>query len=72
MKQSKRQSMYETIISTMIGFVVSLISVVVIFPVFDIHTSFGTDFVITVYFTVISIVRGYFVRRYFNSKIIIK
>jgi hypothetical protein len=68
MKQSKRQSMYETIISTMIVFVVSLISVVVIFPVFDIHTSFGTDFIITVYFTVISILRGYFVRRYFNSK----
>ena len=72
MKQSKKQSLYETVVSTAIGFVVSLISVMVIFPVFDIHTSFGTDFLITVYFTVISIGRGYFVRRYFNSKIIIK
>ncbi len=64
--QSKRMSLAETITSTCIGLVVSLISNIVIFHVMHKAMTLGENIEMTFYFTVISIVRGYFVRRLFN------
>lgn len=58
-------SMIETLVSIAIGLVVSLLSQLLIFRLYDIHLALSTNLVITLYFTVISIVRSYAVRRMF-------
>lgn len=68
MKQSKKQSLKETVISTFIGLAVSLITQIVIFPLYGMQVSFNQNIQITIIFTVVSILRGYLVRRYFNKK----
>ena len=66
--QTKRSSLIESITGTAIGFVVSLISIFIILPVFGIESTPMKNVGITIYFTVISILRSYVVRRWFNSK----
>lgn len=64
--QSRRQSMIETAASVAIGYLVALASQLVIFPLFGIHATLSDNLMIGAWFTVISIIRGYFVRRFFN------
>ena len=64
--QTRRQSMIETAASVAIGYVVALLSQIVIFPMFGIHATMTDNLLIGAWFTVISIIRGYFVRRFFN------
>lgn len=64
--QTRRQSMIETAASVAIGYVVALLSQLVIFPLFGIHATLSDNLLIGAWFTVISIVRGYYVRRFFN------
>ena len=66
MSQSKSMSMVETCANVAIGYGVALASQLVIFPMFDIHISLADNLAIGAWFTVISIVRGYAVRRFFN------
>jgi hypothetical protein len=64
--QTRRQSMGETLTGVAIGYVVALLSQFVIFPIFGLHVSLSENLLIGAWFTVISIVRGYYVRRFFN------
>jgi hypothetical protein len=64
--QTKRMSMFETILSTAIGFIVSLILVNIVLPLYGFDVSTVHSVEITVIFTVASILRGYGVRRLFN------
>lgn len=68
MAQNKKQSLTETIISTFIGLAVSLITQIVVFPIYNLEVSFNQNIQITIIFTFVSIARGYLVRRYFNKK----
>ena len=65
--QSRLMSMVETLTNIAIGLVVSFLSQIVIFKLYDIHISLSQNVEITLYFTVISIVRSYALRRAFNS-----
>lgn len=67
MSQSRKMSLAETITSTAIGFVIAISSQYVIFPVFGIHVPLHAHLAMGLFFTVVSVVRGYFVRRLFNS-----
>ena len=64
--QTRRQSMIETAASVAIGYVVALLSQIVIFPMFGIHATMTDNLLIGAWFTVISIIRGYYVRRFFS------
>ena len=64
--QTRRQSMIETAASVAIGYLVALASQLAIFPLFGIHATLSDNLMIGAWFTVISIIRGYFVRRFFN------
>jgi hypothetical protein len=64
--QSKRGSVIETVTGTVIGYSVAVITQIVIFPLFDLHVSAGENLTIAAVFTIISLVRGYWVRRLFN------
>lgn len=65
-KQTKTQSLTETLINVFIGYVIAIASQVLIFPLFGITTSFENNLKIGAVFTLISIIRSYSVRRFFN------
>jgi membrane protein implicated in regulation of membrane protease activity len=67
--QSKRESIFEAVTSVAIGFVVAIASQLIIFPWFGIHIPFTDNLLMSVFFTIISIIRGYFVRRWFNARL---
>lgn len=59
--------MMESLANISVGFIVALISQMLIFPVFNIHVPFTTDLAITAWFTIISLIRSYILRRWFNG-----
>lgn len=69
MSQTKLESFVETCINTAIGYVVALISQLLVFPLAGIHVPFSTNLEIGAWFTVISIIRGYVIRRWFNARL---
>ena len=66
MSQSRMQSAVETVASTAIGFVIAYVASYMVLPLFGHHVTHGENFWITVIFTVISLIRGWCVRRLFN------
>lgn len=67
--QSKLQSLWESFINILIGYLVALASQLLVFPLFDINVSFSDNLLIGLYFTIISLARSYIIRRYFNKKV---
>jgi len=66
--QTKLQSLKESFVNVFIGYVVAVLSQLIVFPIFDIKVEFVDNLAIGVYFTVISLVRSYVIRRYYNGK----
>ncbi len=66
MSQTKLQSFLEANVSTAIGFGISWALTPFVMAAFGYSVGAGTALGITVVYTVISIVRGYLVRRIFN------
>jgi Na+/phosphate symporter len=64
--QSRRMSLIETVSGVAIGFVVSVAASFVVYPAFGHSFTLGQNVGITIIFTVLSIARGYLVRRAFN------
>jgi hypothetical protein len=65
--QKRKHSALETTASTIVGFLVSFALQVTIFPLFGIHIPLSVDFIAVVIFTIASLIRGYFMRRFFNA-----
>ena len=65
--QTRTQSLIESILNVLIGYGVAVTAQAVVFPWFGLHTSLIDNLSIGLIFTVISIVRSYFVRRMFNK-----
>lgn len=66
--QTKTFSLIESFSNVIIGYFVALGSQLLVFPLFNIHVSLRENFLIGFYFTVISIIRSYTVRRLFNRR----
>jgi hypothetical protein len=66
MSQSRAQSMIESAANVVIGYVVALGSQLVVFPMFGVHLPLQDNLLIGLWFTAISLVRSYLVRRWFN------
>lgn len=69
MNQSKLESFIETCINTAIGFLVALASQLVVFPMVGIDVPISTNLEVGAWFTVISVARGYVIRRWFNARL---
>jgi len=65
--QSKKDSLKESITNVIIGYMVALVSQILIFPIVGVDASIDQNLMIGVYFTIISLMRSYLVRRYFNK-----
>ena len=66
--QSKKQSLIETLTNVGIGWFISFIANMLVLPLFGYNINLTDGVLISIIFTVISIIRGYVVRRWFNSK----
>lgn len=69
MKQTRIQSLIESTTNIAIGYGIALGSQLAIFPLYGIHVRFTENLAIGVWFTAISIVRSYAVRRFFNARL---
>jgi len=65
--QSKLYSFIEALINVAIGYVIALASQIVVFPYFGIHIPLRSNIFIGGIFTVVSIIRSYTLRRFFNA-----
>lgn len=65
--QTKIESFIESLANVSFGYTIAVISQLVIFPWFGIDITMGDNLLIGAYFTVISVVRSYLLRRYFNA-----
>lgn len=64
--QSKLGSAIESIANVLVGVIVAFVSQLVIFKAYGIEVSMSTNIQMTGYFTLISLVRSYALRRLFN------
>lgn len=67
--QSRIGSLFESAANIVIGFCVALISQLLVFPLFGIDIPFSSNLGISAWFTAISLVRSYVIRRWFNARI---
>lgn len=67
MSQSRTHSALESLLNVALGFGVAIAAQLTIFPLFNLHPSLADNVAISLIFTVISLLRGYFVRRVFNK-----
>ncbi len=66
--QSKWHSVVESMSNVAVGYGVALASQIIIFPFYDIDISLQDNIAIGVWFTLISLVRSYVIRRYFTKR----
>lgn len=66
MSQSKRQSLFESIINIAVGIGVSFAAQLIMFPALGIAVRLDQNIAITAAFTAVSLVRSYLLRRLFN------
>lgn len=69
MEQSRLGSLIEAWANIAIGYVVALLSQIVVFPMFGIYVPLSTNLWIGAWFTAISLVRSYVLRRWFNARL---
>lgn len=67
MSQSKFHSAIEACANVAVGYLVALASQLLVFPMFGIHIPFSSNLAIGAWFTIISLVRSYVLRRWFNG-----
>ena len=69
--QNKLNSFIESIANVIIGFLINFIANIYILPLFGFNITISQSIQIGLIFTLISIIRSYLIRRWFN-KVIIK
>jgi len=69
MQQSRISSLIEALMNIVIGFWVAIVSQLLVFPLFDIHIPLSSNLGIGAWFTLISLIRTYVIRRWFNAKL---
>ena len=67
MKQSRLMSMVESLANVLVGYVVAVLTQVVVFPLFGLAVTVTENLLIGLIFTAVSIVRSYALRRGFEA-----
>ena len=68
MSQSKAASITESCLNTVLGIILSTVFTQVICMIYNIELSIDHNLIITFWLTVISFLRQYFIRRFFNKR----
>lgn len=67
MSQSRLGSFMESLVNIIIGYTIAVAAQMVIFPIYGIHVAHSVHFEMGLFFTVVSLVRSYLLRRLFNG-----
>ena len=67
MKQTRTMSLIEAATNVIVGYALAVITQILIFPVFGLHATLAQNLKIGLVFTVVSIARGYALRRLFEG-----
>lgn len=65
-RQSRKKSLVEAIVNSLLGFWLSVAVQAYIFPFFGVHVALSTNIALVLIFTLVSIARSYCVRRFFD------
>lgn len=65
--QTKKGSIAEAWANIAVGFTINYFANLLIFPLFGMHISPGKNFLMGCIYTIISLVRSYILRRWFNG-----
>jgi hypothetical protein len=65
--QSKKHSTLESLTNTVVGLLTSFAIQLVIYPLLNIPVTLNQNIIITIVFFVVSFLRGYLIRRFFNK-----
>ena len=68
MKQTKKQSLYESMSNTAFGFIISYITLLILNSVYGMQLSMFDSLQVTLVFTFVSIGRNFIIRRIFNGR----
>lgn len=66
-KQTRKASLAEALLNVAIGYGIALLSQIIVFPWFGIRIGLAENIAIGLIFTVISIVRSFALRRFFEA-----
>lgn len=69
MEQTKLGSFYEALINIIIGWTINFIANMLVFPMFGWEISDEQNIYLGTIYTVISLVRSYAIRRWFNARL---
>lgn len=67
MKQSRTMSLAEAVANVAVGYGVAVVTQILIFPMFELHTTLAQNLKIGALFTAISLVRSFTLRRLFEA-----
>jgi len=68
MTQTKKMSFIESCANILFGYTIAIISQLLVFPLFGIEIPFSSNLGIGAWFTAISLIRSYVIRRWFNKE----
>ena len=67
MKQSRLMSLVESVANVLIGYGVAVVTQILIFPIFGLHTTLAQNLKMGLVFTIVSIARSFALRRLFEA-----
>lgn len=67
MKQSRIMSLVEAVTNVIVGYGVAVVTQILIFPIFGLHTTLAQNLKLGLVFTIVSIGRSYALRRFFEA-----
>ncbi len=67
MKQSRLMSLVEAVANVVVGYGVAVVTQILIFPIFGLHTTLAQNLKLGAVFTVVSIGRSFALRRVFEA-----
>ena len=67
MKQSRLMSLVEAFANVIVGYGVAVVTQILLFPLFGLHTSLGQNLAMGAIFTIVSIARSFALRRVFEA-----
>ena len=67
MKQSRLMSLVEAVANVVVGYGVAVVTQILIFPIFGLHTTLAQNLQMGLLFTGVSIIRSFVLRRLFEA-----
>lgn len=67
--QTRKGSLIESLVNILIGYGIAIASQRVIFPMFGVEVPLSANLWMGAWFTIISLIRSYILRRWFNARI---